>query len=332
MPFPMFLLLIVDEIVDKAAIHRRPGHLRRETRGGGRARACASCDQRDHGRLRARAGNRLRSGRDPPKHISPVKFCSRPHPRRIPTSFPPQPSQRRPPPLLFAAPGSPSPAKMSSMHGNLPPLHMSNIIAADAPLTSPISDAQPVSWDSLFDLALATAPPTASLPNSDPRLAMRFAHMSPDAPAEQCLPTHQLFDFPLPMVPASSPATSPDSSPHTSPQLQHQMLQCKSAGSVVVPAKRPSVSSDGGASKKARGERVTTKEFVPPDVSGLSKREARLVKNRAAAFLSRQRKREEFETMEMYVFLPHVCLSARSLLSLRPRFYPASRLTPYPRA
>lgn len=35
MPFPMFLLLIVDEIVDKAAIHRRPGHLRRETRGGG---------------------------------------------------------------------------------------------------------------------------------------------------------------------------------------------------------------------------------------------------------------------------------------------------------
>jgi hypothetical protein len=40
---------------------------------------------------------------------------------------------------------------------------------------------------------------------------------------------------------------------------------------------------------------------VPPDVSGLSKREARLVKNRAAAFLSRQRKREEFESMEMSV-------------------------------
>jgi hypothetical protein len=40
---------------------------------------------------------------------------------------------------------------------------------------------------------------------------------------------------------------------------------------------------------------------VPPDVTGLSKREARLVKNRAAAFLSRQRKREEFETMEVRV-------------------------------
>jgi hypothetical protein len=48
-------------------------------------------------------------------------------------------------------------------------------------------------------------------------------------------------------------------------------------------------------------DRITTKDFVPPDVSGLSKREARLVKNRAAAFLSRQRKREEFECMEMSV-------------------------------
>lgn len=48
---------------------------------------------------------------------------------------------------------------------------------------------------------------------------------------------------------------------------------------------------------------ISTKDWVPPDVTGLNKREARLVKNRAAAFLSRQRKREEFEQMEMYVFL-----------------------------
>lgn len=39
--------------------------------------------------------------------------------------------------------------------------------------------------------------------------------------------------------------------------------------------------------------------FVPPDTSGLTKREARLVKNRAAAFLSRQRKREQFEELEV---------------------------------
>lgn len=38
--------------------------------------------------------------------------------------------------------------------------------------------------------------------------------------------------------------------------------------------------------------------FVPPDVTGLSKKDARLVKNRAAAFLSRQRKREEFGELE----------------------------------
>ncbi|KDN46983.1 hypothetical protein K437DRAFT_294175 [Tilletiaria anomala UBC 951] len=38
--------------------------------------------------------------------------------------------------------------------------------------------------------------------------------------------------------------------------------------------------------------------FIHPDTSGLTKREARLVKNRAAAFLSRQRKREQFEELD----------------------------------
>ncbi|KAG9054964.1 hypothetical protein FS842_003669 [Serendipita sp. 407] len=60
--------------------------------------------------------------------------------------------------------------------------------------------------------------------------------------------------------------------------------------------------SEGGstpAPKRRVGTRISVAEFVPPDVSGLSKREARLVKNRAAAFLSRQRKREEFELMEI---------------------------------
>lgn len=61
-------------------------------------------------------------------------------------------------------------------------------------------------------------------------------------------------------------------------------------------------SQNGSTSTKRRGgTRISVADFVPPDVSGLSKREARLVKNRAAAFLSRQRKREEFETMEVYV-------------------------------
>lgn len=67
----------------------------------------------------------------------------------------------------------------------------------------------------------------------------------------------------------------------------------------------------GGSTNAAKRQRacMSTKDFVPPDVTGLSKREARLVKNRAAAFLSRQRKREEFEQMEMCVIFPAVLFS-----------------------
>ncbi|PVG02466.1 hypothetical protein CPB86DRAFT_751124 [Serendipita vermifera] len=70
----------------------------------------------------------------------------------------------------------------------------------------------------------------------------------------------------------------------------------KSAG------KQSSGSENGGTpapAKRRGGTRISVADFVPPDVTGLSKREARLVKNRAAAFLSRQRKREEFELMEV---------------------------------
>lgn len=66
-------------------------------------------------------------------------------------------------------------------------------------------------------------------------------------------------------------------------------------------SKQASGSEDGtpAPTKRRGGNRIAVADFVPPDVSGLSKREARLVKNRAAAFLSRQRKREEFELMEV---------------------------------
>jgi len=73
----------------------------------------------------------------------------------------------------------------------------------------------------------------------------------------------------------------------------------------TIKAGASSEAGSAGASsapKKRGNGRITVADFVPPDVSGLSKREARLVKNRAAAFLSRQRKREEFESMEAYVF------------------------------
>ncbi|KAI0644895.1 hypothetical protein C8Q79DRAFT_911879 [Trametes meyenii] len=212
---------------------------------------------------------------------------------------------------------------MSSMH--LPALHMSHIIAADAPLTSPISDSLSVPWDrdpalaALYDpfsLQLSTSSSMLLGAMPDTRKVLR-SRMSPDEAVEQCLPTHQVFDFVPDAAPApqlgSSPASTPESSPQASPQSLPQSTPshhtssfsaagspAPSAGSVVVPAKRPSVGPTT-VTKKARGERVTTKDFVPPDVTGLSKREARLVKNRAAAFLSRQRKREEFESMEIRV-------------------------------
>ena len=210
---------------------------------------------------------------------------------------------------------------MSSIH--LPALHMSNFIAADAPLTSPISDALTVPWDrdpalaALYDpfaLPLAASPQSSVMPGAlpDTRKVLK-GRTTPDAPSEQCLPTHQVFDFvpgsapvaPQMSSPGSTPESSPQSAPQSLPASQHTFSAAddasSSADSVVVPAKRPSVSAPAGStSKKARsGERVSTKDFVPPDVTGLSKREARLVKNRAAAFLSRQRKREEFENMEM---------------------------------
>ena len=214
---------------------------------------------------------------------------------------------------------------MSSIH--LPALHMSNFIAADAPLTSPISESLPVPWDrdpalaALYDpfsLPLSASPPS-TMPGTlpDTRKVLK-GRSTPDA--EQCLPTHQVFDFvpgsalgtpAMGSSPASTPASSPQSAPQALPQRsgsQHTFSAAsgseKTSSGAVVPAKRPSVAPPNGSgsssTKKARsGERVSTKDFVPPDVSGLSKREARLVKNRAAAFLSRQRKREEFEHMEM---------------------------------
>ncbi|CAG7850607.1 SubName: Full=Uncharacterized protein {ECO:0000313/EMBL:CCA72161.1} [Serendipita indica DSM 11827] len=77
----------------------------------------------------------------------------------------------------------------------------------------------------------------------------------------------------------------------------------KRATNKSLGSKQASTGSDSGAStpapKRRGGNRIAVADFVPPDVTGLSKREARLVKNRAAAFLSRQRKREEFEQMEI---------------------------------
>lgn len=125
----------------------------------------------------------------------------------------------------------------------------------------------------------------------------------------QCLPMSALYISP-PQLPSDvESASTTDSS---SPDSEHVILPTSTTP--TFPSQAPSSSkkraspSDASASDEAPSAakkprvsvgRIRAKDFIPPDVSGMCKREARLVKNRAAAFLSRQRKREEFEAMEM---------------------------------
>ncbi|KAI0343500.1 hypothetical protein BDW22DRAFT_1428090 [Trametopsis cervina] len=168
-------------------------------------------------------------------------------------------------------------------------LNMSSYIASDVPL-SPISadwDAHHSPSGSLDLSALHYNYALAAAESPVPVSKMLRGRMSPDnsdSEPQLCLPTSQLFDMSYAPTPEamSSPASEPDQLPGTpGPEPES-----------TVPSKRPSTSSTS-VSKKPRASAVSTKDYVPPDVSGLSKREARLVKNRAAAFLSRQRKREE---------------------------------------
>ncbi|KAF5380508.1 hypothetical protein D9615_004685 [Tricholomella constricta] len=185
-----------------------------------------------------------------------------------------------------------------------PTLPMSQIIASDAPLLSPLADAAP--WDALYSPVpdayshyyIPASPSSTSSTSPVPTSRMLKMRMSPDSTSDSdqqlCLPTHQVFDFPEQFTPASTPA----------PQRQERLsISINPAAVAASVAAKRSASPAPSITKKPRaaGERISSKDFIPPDVSGLSKREARLVKNRAAAFLSRQRKREEFETMEIRV-------------------------------
>lgn len=213
------------------------------------------------------------------------------------------------------------------MSRGTPTLQLSHIIASDAPLLSPVSPTDmeqyhhlPLYSPTLVDnyamhyYGLPPSPPHSAgstSTNSPIPTSMRRLRMSPDSMSDNdqlCVATHQVFD-----VPEVQNLSSPESD-SPSPQMPRRSISISS-----VPSKRE-LSPAPGVTKKPRatGERITTKDFIPPDVSGLSKREARLVKNRAAAFLSRQRKREEFETMEMYVdpmfqISLNLCMSAVEL-------------------
>lgn len=223
---------------------------------------------------------------------------------------------------------------MQSLTLSLP---LSQIIAPDAPLSSPVSlsdysdeqDMLPTicpSGPDAFNYSYYSLPPSpphstssghADSPGSTAHmLKMRLSPDSASDGEQLCLPTHQLFDFSPVTYPPTPPTPSAPSPPQQqSPQSFHQIhpqhrpnmsrivtaLQQSPSPSTLTKRSASPVSSCEGVTikKRAIGERISSKDFVPPDVTGLSKREARLVKNRAAAFLSRQRKREEFELMEV---------------------------------
>ena len=180
-------------------------------------------------------------------------------------------------------------------------LPMSQIIACDAPLLSPLGadhqwDTQQPLFSPLSDFNYAyylpSSPPDSegSLSSASPIPTSRMLKMSMSSDgAELCLPTHQVFD-----IPEDQLSRPPSRSASLAAHANSSVAAIASCGS-----KRSASPVAGVNKKRSVGERIHSKDFIPPDVSGLSKREARLVKNRAAAFLSRQRKREEFECMEV---------------------------------
>ena len=121
---------------------------------------------------------------------------------------------------------------------------------------------------------------------------------------ELCIPPTLLGHYP-PASPTSLTTTSSSSSSQESPASRESYLpnmtgNHKRSASPEDDLDMPEESQPmKKCSRNERGERISSKDFIPPDTTGLSKREARLVKNRAAAFLSRQRKREEFEALEV---------------------------------
>ncbi|TEB30315.1 hypothetical protein FA13DRAFT_1710364 [Coprinellus micaceus] len=181
-----------------------------------------------------------------------------------------------------------------------PALSMSQIIAVDAPLLSPV--AVPDAWDHTFPASGDASFPYYMPPLSpaseldDAPSTMLKMRRSPDAQPEHeslCISTSQVFD-----LADSPPAQSP------LPTMAPELVERASSRPPVYPTVAMALASSGSkrsasptpsvCKKRATAERVSSKDFVPPDVTGLSKREAE-------ARQESQRKREEFETMEIRV-------------------------------
>ncbi|KAL5527988.1 hypothetical protein ACEPAG_6789 [Sanghuangporus baumii] len=176
----------------------------------------------------------------------------------------------------------------------------------------------------MLQLHRAMMPATAPIPDREPCLPATASNANaqaqffnfdfslpnlPHYPVQQPQHPQQHFQqqrcsppLPTPTTPSSSSTlfNSPPVSPASDMNYRRESPSSSHSSSGTKRVSDESSSSTTSSAKKPRAY-ASLKDYVPPDVTGLSKREARLVKNRAAAFLSRQRKREEFELMEIRV-------------------------------
>ncbi|EJD01760.1 uncharacterized protein FOMMEDRAFT_169806 [Fomitiporia mediterranea MF3/22] len=157
--------------------------------------------------------------------------------------------------------------------------------------TACVAEHEPANQQAHFNFDFDFSLPHISLPQLPlPQYQQRQHHQQ-----QRCSPP-----LPTPTSPSSSTlfATPPVTPPRNMSFRRESPSSSLKRSSSDDQSDTSTAPSTGTTKKRAC---MSMKDFVPPDVTGLSKREARLVKNRAAAFLSRQRKREEFELMEIRV-------------------------------
>ncbi|KAL5529832.1 hypothetical protein ACEPAF_6089 [Sanghuangporus sanghuang] len=220
-------------------------------------------------------------------HRTPVRYNNGfPISPVTPSSSPPSSTS-----LTLSNQWTPCPSSMSEYE-------MLQLHRAMMPATAPIADREPCLPASNtqtqffdFDFSLPNLP---HLPVQQPQHPQHHFQQRQQQQQQRCSPP-----LPTPTTPSSSSTlfNSPPVSPASNMSYRRESPSSSSGTKRVSDECSSSMAS---SAKKPRAY-ASLKDYVPPDVTGLSKREARLVKNRAAAFLSRQRKREEFELMEIRV-------------------------------
>ncbi|KAL5487458.1 hypothetical protein ACEPAI_5566 [Sanghuangporus weigelae] len=243
--------------------------------------------------LDAAAVSVLNAWENSQRHRPSASTIHRP-PMRYSNGFPVSPITPSPSPpsstsLTLSNRWTPCPSSMSEYE-------MLQLHRAMMPATAPIPDREP---------CLPASNAQAQFFNFDfslPNLPHFPVQQQPQHPQQTFQQQRCSPPLPTPTTPSSSSTlfNSPPVSPASDMNYRRESPSSSHSSSGTKRVSDECSSSTASSAKKPRAY-ASLKDYVPPDVTGLSKREARLVKNRAAAFLSRQRKREEFELMEIRV-------------------------------